>query len=304
MKWRALSEEDLLECLQIEPRHLGAEIVGYKQAVEIWKSLIPNLSFNSGVFRLGNSGAAKRVIGFGACVFIKSEFAARELANPRPFINSRIIASIASDGSQVIEPSDLNLAQMKDGLDVVCLYGNYLLDLRPENQKEIEMGLPYGLATLLCGFRINRLLQESSNETQFGFLQSSGVWRVVQDFPGNRALHVLTREQGFKASGSLAQAIFHYEPPTLGLRDTDKHLLAEALQGGTDSELAARMHLSLPSIKKRWLALFERVAEARPDLLPADDGGWNGTRGPQKRHHILDYVRSNPVELRPYRLYS
>ena len=102
--------------------------------------------------------------------------------------------------------------------------------------------------------------------------------------------------------GSLAASLFQFREPVLGLSDTDKHLLAEALDGGTDGELAARINLSPSSIKKRWRSVFERIADVRPDLLPdADDKGWDEARGPQKRHHILAYVRSHPEELRPFR---
>jgi hypothetical protein len=96
--------------------------------------------------------------------------------------------------------------------------------------------------------------------------------------------------------------LFDYHKPALGLRRAEKQLLAEALKGGTDNEIAQRMNLSVPTVKKRWASLFDRVADARPELLP--EGGPKESqenRGPQKRHRILAYVRSHPVEVRPYR---
>ena len=53
-------------------------------------------------------------------------------------------------------------------------------------------------------------------------------------------------------------------------------------------------------MKKRWAAVFERVATARPDLLPElEYDSDRQTRGRQKRHHLLAYVRQHPEELRP-----
>jgi hypothetical protein len=117
-----------------------------------------------------------------------------------------------------------------------------------------------------------------------------------------RALLMMTKEDAFSVSGSVAGPVFSYQKPFFGLRAPEKQLIAEALKGGTDNELAARMNLSLAAVKKRWASLFDKVAEVRPDLLPdAELRESADSRGPQKRHHILAYVRSHPEEVRPYR---
>jgi hypothetical protein len=73
----------------------------------------------------------------------------------------------------------------------------------------------------------------------------------------------------------------------------------------TDEGLARELNLKLTAVKRRWLTLFERIADVHPDLLPPDvrlpENGDNhiGKRGPQKRHHLLAYVREHPEELRP-----
>jgi len=304
MRWQAAAETDLPECLALEPCNLGEGIVGPKVARHIWRDLTLNLSFNSGVFMDADPGGLERILGFGACVFVKPEFANRELAEPRPNMNSRIFASIASGKSVVLPSSELYSPRSEDGLDVAILFGNYHTDMNQEQLREVQMLLPYGFAEVLRGYRLNRILNETVGEVQRAFVQSSGVWRVVQSFANERVLHILTRQTAFTASGSIAQSLFHYEQPTLRLRDTDKHLLSQALDGGSDSELAARLHLSVPSVKKRWQSLFERVTVARPGLLPiSEDRLSSDARGPQKRHHILAYVRSHPGELRPYRFH-
>jgi len=74
------------------------------------------------------------------------------------------------------------------------------------------------------------------------------------------------------------------------------------MNGDTDHELAARMNLSFAAVKKRWASLFDRIAGIRPDLLPnAEHREGQESRGPQKRHRILAYVRSHPEEVRPFR---
>lgn len=302
MRWRSAAGPDLPACLALEPRNLGEGTVGPQIANKIWRDLTLNLSFNSGVFLDVDSGGLDRVVGFGACVFVRTEFATRELANPQPKMNSRIITSIACGQSVVLPSCDLYSPHDEAGLDVVVLFGNYQADLNEEQLREVQMLLPFGFAEVLRGYHLNRILTETAGEVHREYVASSAVWRLVKAFDDERVLHLLTRESAFSASGSIAQSLFHYDRPTLCLRDTDKELLSHALNGGSDYDLATRLHLSLPSVKKRWQSLFERVAGTRPDLLPGYEGRVSSdSRGPQKRHHIMAYVRSHPGELRPYR---
>jgi len=304
MKWRAACADDLIECLGIEPRHLGHQIVGCERALTIWSALLRSRSFNSTVLVADISGFANRIIGFGSSVFVTADFATQELQQPRPGLNDRLIASVASGRSVVRPESELGCAG--DALDIVILSGNWLGEgLSPEQVAEAQMRLAYIFVECHVGYRLNRILCEATGDPQYRSLESSGgVWRKVEGFTGDRTLFVMTRDARL-VNGSLAASLFRYKEPVLHLRDTDKHLLVEALHGGTDGELAVRLNLSSSSIKKRWRSLFERIADARPDLLPeGDDKGWNGSRGLQKRHHVLAYVRSHPEELRPFRWHA
>lgn len=304
MTWREMCEADLADCFKIEPRHLGAEIVGREAALKVWKALVRSRCFNSVVIE---SGTPKRIVASGSSVFVTPDFATEELERPRPFLNSRIIASIASKRSVILPEAVFSGEETHSPLDFVILNGDYLTDsLSQDELDEVQMLLPFTFMEAHLGYRLNRILIEWTGETQRQFHHSSGVWRAVETFAQeDRGLSILTRKDALAVSGSIAAALFQYQEPILHLHETDKHLLAEALRGGTDSELASRMNLSLASIKKRWLSLFQRVSETKPSLLPGcHEQSWNAYRGPQKRHHILAYVRSHPQEIRPFRWYS
>ena len=303
MTWREVCEADLMECLNIEPRHLGDEIVGRERALAIWKDLIRTRSFNSAVIESSTPVATGRIVAFGSSVFVKADFATRELEDPKPGLNSRVVASIASGKSVVLTEKALCSNNARDALDIVILGGDYLYGvLSTEQVGEAEMMLAFSFMELHVGYRLNRILLETTSDAQRRFHESSGVWRIVKSFPSSeRALAVLTREEAFSACGSIAAPLFQYQDLVLRLRDTDKHLLSEAVYGETDTELAARLNLSLSTVKKRWNSLFARVAETRSDLLPNADTRENESRGLQKRHRILSYVRAHPQEVRPYR---
>ena len=144
--WRAVTEADLPECLALEPRHLGDEIVGANTARAIWRDLARDLSFNSGVFVETGLGKLERILAFGACVFIKSGFADQELADPRPCMNSRIFASIAAGRSVLLNASELYSPSSEGGLDVALLFGNYRSSMHQEQEREVQRLLPFGLA--------------------------------------------------------------------------------------------------------------------------------------------------------------
>jgi hypothetical protein len=301
MIWREVREADLLECLAIEPRHLGDEIVGRECGLAVWRELIRSRSFNSCVVE--SASLPDRILGFGASVFVTREFATREIEDPMPGLNSRIIASIANGASVVRPEADLYNACADQPLDVVTLFGNWIDGLSAEQVRQIQTAFPMSFIEAHLGYRLNRLFQENAGDAQHNYIESSGVWRITKRYTDcERALAVMTRSDAFSVSGSIAASLFQYQEPILGLRDGEKHLLVEALTRRSDDELAKGMNLSPATVKKRWQALFERVTDKHPTLLPSDgDESSKLTRGPQKRHHILAYVRSHPQELRPYR---
>lgn len=57
-------------------------------------------------------------------------------------------------------------------------------------------------------------------------------------------------------------------------------------------------------MKKRWGAIYEQVAERRPKLFRAasKDSLLKQQRGAEKRHRLLNYLRSQLEELRPVEL--
>jgi DNA-binding NarL/FixJ family response regulator len=96
----------------------------------------------------------------------------------------------------------------------------------------------------------------------------------------------------------VAAAIYRYRPPSLRLRPAEQELLLAALGGKTDAELSEELGLTLEATKKRWLSIFDRVGQYKPEILsPAEE---SEGRGPQKRHRVVAYVRKHPEELRPY----
>lgn len=306
MTWRELRDADLLSCLKIQPLHWGDETVGKEAALLVWRDLVRSRVFNSIVLE-AEPEIGSGIFAFGASVFVTEPFAASELAHPRPGLNSRIMESVAANRSVILTEDALATSSERQAVDVAILGGSWRSNsLNAQTLSQAQMVLAYTFVDSHIGYPLRNILTETIGEVQRNFHLSSGVFQLVKHFPGtDRSLLVMTRESALAVSGSMAAKLFHYQQPVLGLRDTDKELLSEALQGGTDEEIAARIHVAVASIKKRWLSLFDRIEGALPDLLHEPNGrALRPHRGSQKRHHVLAYVRSHPQELRPYRWMS
>lgn len=301
MNYREMSEFDLPACLEVEPSAWGDEDIGRECAMNIWKGWARNPSFNSAVVEFPATSSASRIVAFAASVFVDAGFATRELEHPQPGLRRRIVSAAAS-GRSVVLPE----AQLCNGeaVDVAVLACNCLYEaMNAEQVTQAEMMLPMTFAESHVGYRLNRIFIETVGERQRKLHESSGVWRTVAEYPERSgALLVLTEKEAFTTPGSVAVPLFQYREPVLQFCSSEKRMLARAMNSETDNELAASLNLSLPTVKKRWLSVFDKVASSRPDLLPAAAlRDSQESRGPQKRHYILAYLRSHPEELRPYR---
>ncbi len=319
MFWRVVREEDLPTCVDIDPQHAGYEIVGQERALNAWKQLIRFRSFQSAVVEADPPIAGHRIVGFGASVFVTRPFADQELLHPRPGLNARIIAnvaaraSVASSESFALTEAQLGTGNLDGGLDLVDLFPQWRKGiLTPRQVEEVQTALATSFLEVHRGFRLNRILTETVNAAErLSYLELARTWRVVSDFSDfysqhpesnwnrDRCLAIVTREEAFQVPGHITGILFQYQEPLLRLPDADQRLLEAALAGLTDEELAQQLEIGLPTVKKRWRSIFERVS-ARPDLFPRfPDGSDDVSRGRQKRHHILAYVRQHPEELRP-----
>jgi hypothetical protein len=96
--------------------------------------------------------------------------------------------------------------------------------------------------------------------------------------------------------------LFDYQQPRFGF-SLRQRLLGAALasDSGTDQELARSLGVSLPGVNKKWLSIYDRVAQREPALIPGygEASGGPSQRGKGKRRRLLAYIREHCEELRP-----
>jgi hypothetical protein len=308
---RTFAPADLEACLAIRPARIGQEIIGCERALSAWKTLITRSAFRSLVIETAKPILGNYIVGFGATVFVSQEFAREEMSNPRPGLNERVISGIDSRRSVVLTDAQLRRQNTDGSLCLVVLFTDWRRDiLTPEQVAEVKLALAQSGVEPLSGYRLEQMLLEAIDDSDLEYIESTGVYRRIGGLSDHRsgtksengsALFAINKMSAGSVVGSVATFIFHYTPPIIRFRKCHQQLLSAALEGLTDQELAPHLNLKIQTVKKRWASVYARVAEVLPDLLPESDNHCGcQTRGPQKRHHLLAYLRNHLEELRPF----
>ena len=301
MYWRPIREGDLSNCLEIQPACLGDQLVGRRTALRVWKAFLDDASFHATVIESEVPIAGDRIVGCGMGVFVSRAFADREIGGPRPGLNSRIIAGVAHGEPVLLSRAEIGAGNASQGVDFVNLYGTWREGiLNPGQLAEVHALLGTSFVEHLAGYHFDRVLKEAIGASRIALARATGTYRLLAEFhESDSALAVVSREDALAAPYSVAAAMYRYQAPVLRLRPAEQKLLSAALSGKTDVELSVDLGLSVEATKKRWLSVFARVDQFKPAIL-SQAGADGDTRGPQKRHRILAYIRAHPEELRPF----
>jgi hypothetical protein len=311
LSWRKTQASDLAKCLQLHPAKNGAEIVGHARAVRAWQQLLEMSHATRSALVERRRKDRVEVVGFGFASFVKKSFAEDEVRNPRPGLNSRIIESIVKGNSVIATYAEVRDANTRGDLQQVILDTSWKNGpLTAAEVDEVRVLLGRGYQELFAGYRFSRILAEMVDDIDLWHVRGQKYFRVVGRFEGfrranpkaewnsERLLLEVTLDSMRNDPHSVAAGLFqHHVPPQLAFTQGEQGLLELALEGADDVSIAKSSFVTLPAIKRRWSAIFERVGSIRPDLCPLDG---EGTRGIQKRQRILTYVRNHPEELRPF----
>jgi hypothetical protein len=307
MYWRPLSKNDLPDCLALQPACVGGEIVGRSRALRVWNGLLDDPAFLANVIESERAIAGHKIIGCGMGLFVSRAFADLEIKSPRPGLNSRIIAAVAANDPVVLTRAQIGAGNATDGVDFVNLYGTWPDGVMNADQlAEVQSLLGTSFVEHFAGYRFNRVLKEAIGHSRIALARVTGTYKLIADFPeSDSALVVATKETALSAPYSVAAKMYRYQIPVLRLRPAEQRLLTAAIDGKTDAELSSDLGLSVEAIKKRWMSIFDRVTEFKPEILsePTEDPGNNADgdgRGRQKRHRVVAYIRNHPEELRPF----
>lgn len=139
-----------------------------------------------------------------------------------------------------------------------------------------------------------------------------GGFRLIHDFHRERPgdFEGLPREQDpylFMLRGAwMEPGVIHplsqlFSPPLprFGFSASERRVLEGALLNESDRQIAERLGISPDGIKKLWRNVYQRASREMPGLIPEPGPSLPGSRGQEKRRHLLEYLRLHLEELRP-----
>jgi len=241
---------------------------------------------------------------FGMTTFATEEFISDYLGNPHPHVGRRLLLDARNpDAKSILTLAQIAERNVAQGLQVVV--ANTAFDTASRDPDTVLGQLIAAFLEVHRGYRIARIVNEVFGAAAMLIVRDSRCYEIARVFdlghtgePLESLVGTLTREQAAAWKNPLL-AMFAYSPPRLFFTPAEQHLIAEALAGGTDATLSARLGIPRSAVKARWTRIQQRVARTAPELF-ADVPLPHRGRGVQTRHLILNYVRQHPSELTPY----
>ena len=315
--WRPMEPEDVAECAEIIAAH---PVIGprYGSAIKdlgrAWHRLLGSEAMTTAVFEEVDRGGA-HLAGVGVGVFVRDEFI-REMKTPRQFwVGPELTKRILNGNSPVLSDKEVREANSGEGLNELV----WETITGPSYAKRTEIYHLMGSAYIEIhrGFRLKEMITsqaESPERLQWAIDAGGLYWdtkagryvkslkKGTDDFARNPHVVGITRELEFGRPGSWVGTLFDYHPPRFHFSTAEQRLLICAISNrtATNPALAQKLDVSLTTVKKTWLSVYNRVAAQAPELIAEDSKAVpNSKRGKEKRRRLLSYLQEHPEELRP-----
>jgi DNA-binding CsgD family transcriptional regulator len=257
-----------------------------------------------------------RIVSFSATVFATDEFCCEARATLPPYLGVQVARHYLSHDLPVLSREEIARANARDGINVMMCFGGWEDDGLPEQILAVHEKQSEAFHLAHIGYRVKEFLADAIGEEALHWMLGSGA-HVRRDYsryfqkhgaPIPESLHRprlvgLTKEESFADPGSYLSSFFIYTAPRFHFNRSEQILLQHALMGETSEELAASLFISPWTVKKRWHAIYERVADVDRELLlpPVANSPAVTSRGAERRRHLLHYLRQHLEELRPLR---
>ncbi len=310
---RPMEASDIASCVELLRGRCAYSDRILGELPRVWRCLIREDALNAVVVeRSGHAGP--NPVCFGASVIVTDDWFADALRGREPYLTARTVDAEMSGHTPILRPRAIAQLNAASGLNVLVLHhGETREPLSVENRAALRFRMWRSFIDVTRGYQMKALAQEFWDEIDPEYVVQ-GWGRVVTDYaeyfsarglplpPIGHRPHLLaaTRDEVRARPGDIASPLFVYTPPRICFSRAEQRLLQGALQGLTDHDLAARLRLTLATIKTTWRNIYSRVHRFAPDVLPdsAVDPA-RSSRQREKRRRVLEYVRRHPEDLRP-----
>lgn len=255
----------------------------------------------------------------GISAFVAPRVFQAELDAPRPFLLMRLLTAAAADASMILDLEAVARANAGEGLDVYVEYMQAGWSMTDPLWRQVAAIGNVEYTRHHRGYRLRRALQEGW-AAQDQIYRDAG-YRVHRRFEPDvlaatraagaappaahsgdvRILYYTDLDEIKSRSPGLAVThAFEFAEPRCGFSRGEQRVLARAIEGLTDQEIAGDLGTTSNAVKQTWRSIYERISDRVPGILGTASSLEAGKRGPEKRRRVIAYVESHLEELRPY----
>jgi DNA-binding CsgD family transcriptional regulator len=314
---RAGRVEDLAHCYALfESFWLQYAEACWRVLPKMWRTLLSDGRMQLFLVENRAKSFGSRIVSFNATVFATDEFCCEARSTLPPYLGVQIVQHYLSHELPLLNREQVARANARRGLNVMLCFEGWERDgLSRDEVLAVREKQSEAFHLAHRGYRVKEFLADPVDEEELHWMLDAGA-RVRRDYSVYFEKHRvplpetsqrprlvgLTKEEAFANPGSYLSSFFIYSPPRFHFNRSEQSLLHRALMGETSEELAASLFISPWTVKKRWHAIYERIADVDRELLPPPVANSPGatSRGTERRRHLLHYLRQHPEELRPF----
>jgi hypothetical protein len=309
--------EDVATCYTLH-RSLGLAYTdaSWRALPDMWRAMLLKGTMKLFLVEDRARPLGSRIVSFNAIVFVTDEFCSEARSTLPPYLSVELARQYVSSRLSVLNREQIARASAGNGLNVVMCFEGWAQDgFSTEQFLAVRGKQSEAFHLALCGYHIKEFLAAPTGWEALQWMLDGGT-RLRRDYSNyfrrnglprpessqRPSLVGLTKEEAFAHPGSNVAGLFVYTPPRFHFNRSQRVLLQHALMGETCESLAVSLSLSPWTVKKRWRAIYERVADVDSELLPPSIayGTHASSRGAERRRHLLNYLRQHLEELRPF----
>ena len=257
----------------------------------------------------GPSGA--RAVSFAGGLFVREPVIERYLAAPLPGLVPALLRDLLDGGQPLLTLDEIRRANGSGGVTLVVLpipCGQWRWD--DPTFVELRKLAPQAFLRQVGGYRLRAIYYEVFTDEIADYLRAGG-YRLLHDFAaceGSAHFGSGCRPRMLRLTpadlppGAMSMTTQMFEPPAprLGLTPAEQRVVLRALDGTSDQVIAASLGLSPDTVRSNWKSIYQRLATFVPGLVGAAAPSEGGTRGAERRRAVIEYLRQNMHELRPW----
>jgi DNA-binding CsgD family transcriptional regulator len=312
-RFRLATPRDLPHCPDLLPPGCRLAPQVRQTLPEIWADLLTTEARTFPIIDDIEREFPQNIEGYGLSVFITDAFVEELIGTPRAYVPQLFYERLLAGDKVLLTREELQAAHSGDGINILGLhFGLRNHDLSDPRSAQVLNAGSAAFYFFHSGYRIQTITAEHYGMQSVRFMERGG-FRRVHDFrqlsPEDFAdvpdadvpnFFALRREWVEPAAISPLSQLFAAPQPRIYFSAAERRILERALLNETDASIAKALGVSRDAVLKTWRGIHQRVDRHLPQIFPKSAAA-EGSRGQEKRRHLLLYLRVHLEELRPGR---